>query len=460
MVLQRFIGEAVHQSQSKGVQPIQVMGMLEAGGQSFDALWVMGLSDEAWPRMPNPNPFLPMPLQRTHQMPRCDAQKELQYAKQVTERLVNSAEQQVWSYARIQGEAELLISPLLETERFQSAESYQRQLYQTLSLASFSKREVLTWILDNRGPEVPAGTKAPGGTGILQAQSQCPLMAFIDYRLGARNGLQAVEDGLQMTNQGTLIHEILEHFWIETKTQSKLLTLSDDEIQQRLNQHIQTSFEVLQKSFDEHYLELEQARIFELLLQWMELEKQRPAFAVVGTEEEKKIILAGIEFKVIVDRIDAVEGQKVILDYKTGRANANNLLKAPIKAPQLAVYLFTTDDEISGLGYGVLHSDDGVKVSAVVEDENVFASKARSIQVFSKLSEKGGGDFYEVSWSDFLDSLRQEVTDLALSIQQGVADMAFDKPADIAYAAGHLALRLPEVAMQQAEVDLFEEEAL
>jgi len=462
-VWQRFVAEAVHQSQSKGVQPIQVMGMLEAGGQAFDALWVMGLTDEAWPRVPNPNPFLPMPLQRAHQMPRCDAQKELQYAKHVTERLANSAGQQVWSYARMQGEAELLISPLLETTRFQSAEMYSRQSYQTLASASFEARSEVKWVVDNRGPEIPIDegdpVKAPGGTGILQAQSQCPLMAFIDFRLGARNGLQAVEDGLQTTNQGTLIHEILEHFWIETKTQACLLSLSDEALQQRLNGHIQAGFEALQNAFDEHYLELEQARIFELLCQWMELEKQRPSFAVVGTEEEQHILLAGIEFKVIVDRIDRVEGQQVILDYKTGRANANNLLKTPIKAPQLGVYLFTTEDDISGLGYGLLHSDDGVKISALVEDETVFASRARSIQVFAKLAAKEGGDFYEVAWSDFLSSLRQEVLDLAASIQQGVADMIFDKPADIAYAAGHLALRLPEVAMQQTESTLFEEEA-
>jgi len=478
-VWQRFVGEAVHQSQSKGVQPIQVMGMLEAGGQSFDALWVMGLTDEAWPRVPNPNPFLPMTLQRTQQMPRCDAQKELQYAKQVTERLANSAAQQVWSYARVQGEAELLISPLLESQRFQSAEVYSRQAYKTLSQASFETRETLDWVLDNRGPEIPTvqgkeqdKTKAPGGTGILQAQSQCPLMAFIDYRLGARNGLQAVEDGLQMTNQGTLIHEVLEHFWIETKTQTNLLTLSDDEIKKRLNSHIQTSFEALKNGFDEHYLELEQARIFELLFKWVELEKQRPSFAVVATEQAKTITLAGIEFKVIVDRIDVVEGQTVILDYKTGRATANNVLKTPIKAPQLAVYLFNESEErdnkdtvdivgeVSALGYGLLHSDDGVKISAVAEDETVLPVKGQSIQVFTKLAAKEGGDFYEVAWSDFLDSLRQEVIDLAKSIQQGVADMKFDKPADIAYAAGHLALRLPEVAMQQAEANLFEEDVV
>ncbi|MBN2864545.1 MAG: PD-(D/E)XK nuclease family protein [Thiotrichales bacterium] len=465
-VLQRFVSEAVHQSQSKGLQPIQVMGMLEAGGQQFDALWVMGLSDEAWPRVPNPNPFLPMLLQRTHKMPRCDAQKELLYAQQVTERLSASAAQQVWSYASQQGEAEMLISPLLETERFKNALIYQRQPYQTLAQASFQKRRELEWVLDNRGPEIPIDNqnpvKAPGGTGILQAQSQCPLMAFIDYRLGARNNLKTVEDGLQQTNQGTLIHKVLEHFWLEFKTQSKLFTLSDDELHEALKKHISEQFAGLESAFEAHYLSLEQARIFELLCQWMELEKKRPAFSVSGTEQEQMIVLAGIEFKVVVDRIDLVEGKKVILDYKTGKASVNNLLKTPIKAPQLAVYLFTSEDEVGGLGYGLLHSDDGVKISAIAEDESVFdakyGDKLFSISAFSKLSEKEGGDFYEVEWRDFLGSLCQEVLDLAASIQQGVADMTFDKPIDIAYAAGHLALRLPEVNRQLAEAGLVQEE--
>lgn len=469
VVLQQFIAEAVHQSQSKGLQPIQVMGMLEAGGQQFDALWVVGLNDEAWPRVPNPNPFLPMLLQRTHKMPRCDAQKELLYAQQVTERLYHSAPQQVWSYAMQQGEAEMLVSPLLETGRFQDALSYERQAYQTLAQASYQQRTALDWVLDNRGPEIPINVdgseRAPGGTGILQAQSQCPLMAFIDFRLGARNSLKMVEDGLQQTNQGTLIHEILEHFWLEFKTQPKLLTLSDDELHSALHDHIERSFEGLSNAFDAHYLQLEQARIFELLCQWMELEKQRPAFTVIDNEQEREIDLAGIKFRVVVDRIDLVDGQQVVLDYKTGRANINSLLTSPIKAPQLAVYLFPdakkasqNEKPIVGLGYGLLHSDDGVKISAIAEDDTVFDAKARSITVFSKLAEKEGGDYYEVAWPDFLDSLRQEVIDLARSIQQGVADMTFDKEIDIAYAAGRLALRLPEVKRQRDEAGLLQED--
>ncbi|MDG6778529.1 PD-(D/E)XK nuclease family protein [Thiomicrorhabdus sp. zzn3] len=454
--LQRYIGETVHQSQSRGVQPIQIMGFLEAGGQQFDALWVLGLTDEAWPRMPDPNPFLPLELQRQQRLPRCDAQRELEYARQVMQRLHWTAPLQVWSFARHQGEAELLPSPLLESAPLDGAQSYHAHAYQSLAQWHYLQHSESLWELDNRGPEIPAGTRAPGGTGILQAQSQCPLMAFIDYRLGARQELQTVEEGLPSTNQGTLIHEILQHFWEETKTQSRLLAMDETELKQALNSQIEAGFEALQSQFNEHYLQLEQARIFQLLWQWLEVEKNRPSFSVAKTEQEQLVTLAGIEFKLIIDRIDSVAGQTVILDYKTGRASINNLLKTPLKAPQLAVYLHAVSEPVAGIGYGLLHTDDGVKLNALVEEEEVLCS-TRSITVFAKLAEKEG-PFHQVAWNDFLQALRDEVLQLAQSIQRGEADMRFDKPADVAYAAGKLALRLPEVEAQMAEIGITSEE--
>jgi len=456
-LFKRFLSEQLHQSQSKGLQPIQVMGMLEAGGQQFDALWVLGLTDEAWPRMPNPNPFLPMCLQREARAPRCDAQRELDYAKQVTERLSHSAPRVVWSYARHKGETELLPSPLIT---HLNLPSYQARPYESLALKSFQQNAIgssIEWCLDATGPEVAAGSKAPGGTGILQAQSQCPLMAFMDFRLGAKYGLQSVEEGLQNTNQGTLVHAVLEHFWLETKTQVAMLTLSEEALTERLERHVDQSFSALQGTIENAYLELEQHRILELCLQWLALEKTRPSFAVVATEVQHQIELAGIQFTVVIDRVDEVAGDRVILDYKTGKASINNLLKTPTKAPQLAVYLHAVSDEVSGIGYGLLHSDDGVKINAIVAEDDVL-QKARSIQVFAKMAEKESHDYYETTWVHFLEHLRLQVLDLARQIQQGMAPMVFDKETDIQYAHCQLALRLPEVRRQQQNALLEEEE--
>jgi len=46
--LRSMAREAIFQPEARDV-PIQVMGVLESAGQEFDHLWVMGLTDEAWP---------------------------------------------------------------------------------------------------------------------------------------------------------------------------------------------------------------------------------------------------------------------------------------------------------------------------------------------------------------------------------------------------------------------------
>ncbi|HSE00773.1 MAG TPA: hypothetical protein VLB72_08580, partial [Burkholderiales bacterium] len=54
--LRRMAADALFQPETLEV-PIQVLGELEATGMQFDHLWVMGLSDDIWPRAPHPNPF-------------------------------------------------------------------------------------------------------------------------------------------------------------------------------------------------------------------------------------------------------------------------------------------------------------------------------------------------------------------------------------------------------------------
>ena len=446
----QFLGEQLHQSQSKGLQPIQIMGTLEAGGQTFDALWVLGLSDTAWPSSANPNPFLPIALQRERRSLRCDAQRELEYAQKVTDRLMQCAPHIICSYAQQQSDAEQLPSPLMAAR---ALEPYSSQPYKSFALAhrhaQSNSDACLVWQVDAQAPEQPKGTRAPGGTGFLQAQSQCPLMAFMDYRLGAKYGLQSVEEGLQSTNQGRLVHEVLERFWQETKTQIAMLALSDEALHERLIKHITHCFSAQPVALDSSYLKLEQQRIFDLCWAWLTLEKTRPSFSVIETEKQYQIELGGIQFTLVIDRVDEVDEKRVIIDYKTGKASINQLLKTPTKAPQLAAYLHAITQDVSGIGYGILHSDDGVSISAIVEEADVL-NKARTVQVFAKKAEKEGGEFFEVAWNDFLDHLKQQVQDLAVQIQRGEAPMVFEKEADIQYAYCKLALRLPEVKQQSS----------
>jgi len=93
--------------------PVQVMGMLEAAGLRFDHLWIMGLHDEALPAPANPNPFLPTSLQRQHKLPHSSAERELEFANKLAERLLASAPDVVLSYPEREGDRTLSPSPLV-----------------------------------------------------------------------------------------------------------------------------------------------------------------------------------------------------------------------------------------------------------------------------------------------------------------------------------------------------------
>lgn len=451
-LLNRFMQEQIHQSKSMRVQPIQIMGMLEAGGQQFDSLWVMGLSDEAWPRAANPNPFLPMTKQREAGSPRCDAKRELLYAQKLTQRLSASATHLIWSYPQYAGEAELMASPLIPVE----LPDYQAEEYESLAASLYHQAGTggcKQWFEDYQAPEVKQGTKAPGGTGILQAQSVCPLMAFFDFRLGAKYGLQPLSEGMETNFQGSLVHQILELFWQDVKNSYALALLDDEALTAQLHTIASQCFAEVEGAIDENYVTLEQNRIVALCMQWLALEKLREQFEVVSLETEYAITLAGIDFKVFIDRIDRVAGQHVILDYKTGSASINHLLTTPLKAPQLAVYLHAVTADVAGIGYAILHSDDGVKLSAIVAEEGVLPNPKgqRSVINFEAKSQKENDAFYEVAWDDFLDNLRQQVEELAGQIQQGYAPMLYERETDLQYAASKLALRLPEMRQQVSE---------
>ena len=471
-LLKRYLSEQVHQSQTVGHQPIQVMGMLEAGGQHFDAIWIMGLSNEAWPRPANPNPFIPAHLQRQLGMPRSDAVRELHYAQQLSQRLVSSAKQVFCSYPQQKGEAKLLpsaIFPFLDDQQNEQESGgrvvIKTQAWQPLEYASLAnyllkqKPQNATdfWQEDAQGLPILEGAKSPGGSGILQAQRKCPLMAYVDYRLGAKYGFQQVEESLQNNNQGSLIHRVLELFWVETGHQTAMLSLNQEQLVERLQKNIKQSFAELQSQLSEGIQKVEESRVLALCMQWLALESERESFTVQDTEKEQMIRLSGIDFKIIVDRIDVVAGETMIIDYKTGRASINDLLSEPLNAPQLAVYLFALekDQPVAGIGYGLLHSDDGVKLNVMVENEEFLGetmhkkhARTRAFKVFAKMAEDEKSDYYQTSWQDFLDHLKGQVLELASQIQQGAAPMVYDKAADIQYAEGYLALRVPEVQYQ------------
>jgi hypothetical protein len=103
------------------------------------------------------------------------------------------------------------------------------------------------------------------------------------------------------------------------------------------------------------YLHLEQTRLLGLLQEWLELEAARTPFSIADTELATTASINGIDIKLRIDRIDRLDnGCHVIVDYKTGSANARNLGNERMAEPQLPLYALAIGEPLSTIGYGVI----------------------------------------------------------------------------------------------------------
>ena len=110
--LGRICAEAVFQPRTPPAN-IQVLGLYEVVGLRFDHLWVLGLHNDNWPPPARSNPFIPLALQIAGGLPHSGPQRELEVARTVTARLLETAPDTVFSYPGIVDGEDTLPSPLL-----------------------------------------------------------------------------------------------------------------------------------------------------------------------------------------------------------------------------------------------------------------------------------------------------------------------------------------------------------
>lgn len=338
--------------------PVQILGVLEASGLRFDRLWIMGMHDDAWPAAPAPDPFLPFHLQRRFNLPRSSPDRELEFAKTLTDRLLSSAPTVVVSHPQREGDSDLRVSPLLTALPEVSAgdlglpasPGYLEQLQRS------SRMETLQ---DHRAP--PCGDVAlRAGTSLFKLQAACPFRAFAELRLAAREPDQP-EPGLNALDRGQLIHGILKRVWDQLRSHQGLLSMSEEELADLVRS--QAASEIRKFSGRRRVLRntrfaaIEEERIERLIGAWLLLEKQRQPFTMLQQEEGRRVTLGGLHLNIRADRVDRLEtGELVILDYKTGECHPSDWDGPRPEEPQLPIYAVTAESPPAGVFFGRLKS--------------------------------------------------------------------------------------------------------
>jgi len=366
--LRRICQDKVFQP-ATGPARIQVLGLYEANSLRFDHLWVLGLHNDNWPPPARPDPFVPRQLQQQSGLPHSSPQRELEVARTVTARLLETAPDIVFSYPGQQDGEKSLPSPLLR-DGVRNIETVSAWEGDSWSLAQARGDKPRLDLLEGPGPM--RGGTARGGSSILKHQALCPFRAFAANRLGAE-GLEAPVDGISAKLHGTLVHRVLERFWRETGNRDALLQLKEQELEERIRGHV---IAVLDDErglrFRPQFRRVEAARLQRLLRRCLELDAQRAAFRVEGFEREVLYEIDGQVIRLYIDRIDRLaNGGLAIIDYKTGRVDPQKWFGERPEDPQLPLYAVSSDETPQGVVFAIMR-DDECLFRGVVRGEGAF----------------------------------------------------------------------------------------
>ncbi len=357
--LHQFASKTLFQPKTPAA-PIQILGVLEAAGMPFDALWVAGFDDIAWPPQPQPNPFIPKTLQRKLHLPHATAQRELQFCKSLLQQFKQSAKQVIFSYAAKKDALELQVSPLIRDVIEIAVTDLVLATYEAPIDKLYATR-LIENLVDNVGPAVTATEKIRGGVNVIKWQALCPFKAFAEWRLHARE-MEAPLPGLRAKDRGTILHKILELVWEKLQNQANLLAMSTSALQALIAECIDHALtEVTHAhSASTQYLALEKSRLLKLTSQWLQHEKERPPFTVINNEKSTTITLNQLSLTLRIDRVDQLsDGKKLIIDYKTGK---NNDVSAWFgdrpEEPQLPLYALLDKNNHVGLTFAQITTGD------------------------------------------------------------------------------------------------------
>lgn len=319
---------------------VQVLGLLESAGLSFDHIWLLGCHEFAFPPQPSPNPFIPVFIQREYNLPRSSHERELRFSKTVLDRILSSAPLVEASFPLRADDKELKPSPL-----FKGCEVSSLKIDRTSRLKDDIHSGFVLEKTEEEGmipvsPEEKSSIR--GGTAIIKDQSICPFKAFATHRLKAAS-IEVPELGLPASKRGTIIHNALRLFWEKVGDSERLKNMIEAG---ELDDYIKKTAEEALKGIDlsplsERFMAIERERCESVIRDWVALELERGPFKVKATELETRVDAGGLIITGRLDRVDEDEsGREMVIDYKTGEVKEDWLSERP-QEPQLFIYSLT-----------------------------------------------------------------------------------------------------------------------
>jgi probable DNA repair protein len=302
------------------VSGVHVLGRIGDVGPGYAGAWVTGLTDTTWPEPPHGNPLVPLTVQREHAMPYCTPRDADERSARTFERLVQRVPELVVSWpARVydyetEPSAAIRDWPLLTPAELDG-------LAATAPPGPIA-RETVT------DPAPPLNAlHLPGGTGALGRQARCPLRAFCQDRLGARE-LEPLRFGLSPRLRGIATHRAAELLLADLPAQSELAG-REAAAAASAERALARSFGRVRAPLAELFA-LEAEQLERVLVALLRAEATRAPFRILALEQRNDGALGRWTLSARVDRIDELaDGSIAIVDYKTNENATSSAWFAP-----------------------------------------------------------------------------------------------------------------------------------
>lgn len=322
---------------------IEILGLLEASGRTFNHLWILGITQDCLPQKVQLSAFIPNTLQKNYKMPKADAEREYYLAATQVHRFIHSVPLCIFSYPRLSGDTPNLPSPLLLTL---PAYEGQKILVDNTHTDLETYEEQYTFPLETQDV-------IHGGTAILAHQAQCPFKAFAAHRLHLKKNI-AHSYGLNPMERGQALHTAMEYIWRHLENQHNLLQSSVEFLNDLTTKAIEKGLAPLKQSrpysFPTLIAEVESIRLRALIYTCLAWDKERPTFTVEKIEEEFIYHFEGLAIKMRVDRLDQSGSKKWIVDYKRSLPTSLPWQEERPQEPQLLLYALL-DESIETIVY-------------------------------------------------------------------------------------------------------------
>ena len=318
---------------------VHVLARVDDVGPGYDAVWVSGFTDAAWPQAPHGNPLLPLALQRAHGMPYSSPRDAQDRSARAFERLVRRSAELVVSWPARVYDYETEPSPAIRD--WPTLDGHELGALTAARPLRGAARETLA----DPAPPLRA-TRVPGGTGALGRQARCPLRAFYQDRLGARE-LEPLAFGVPARLRGIAAHRAAESLLGDAPTQADLAAKVGD-VAPSVERALAKLFGRARPHLEALY-ELEAEQLERALAALLRAEQMRAPFRVRAVEQRTTVTIAALTFDVRIDRVDELaDGTIAIVDYKTSeRATSGEWFGPRLRDAQVPLYASQSAERVS-----------------------------------------------------------------------------------------------------------------